>query len=373
MTSEKKFDFIRHTDKVSSKLKPEEVSDSEVEEMRRKALAANPHIKDLDEKSLRHLILFEKDAAVFGPQVEGRREKSSITFAGILRTQQEAKGFVDSIDSMPENAVVILGPGSPKDRCQETQWIYEQEIKAKASQSETSEKLTIFENQGLIAESELNEQNLGRVVMINRQNIEGIEAEKVGPWGPKYLDEMKGLFDKSIKDKETPAVKVWVSQDDEIDSLKKELLAQGIVKDEDIDKIDPALFQSVENTPEAVAKDIIKYFKQVLELTQEKYPGRPVHFIGSSHNMTMDVASLRLLGYQISRENLKSLSFDDAEDYEASVPLEGRNIRFENGKLIFSFREEEKEISTEELDELIKDNGILDQEAEERVSKWQSR
>lgn len=363
--------LIRHTEKVSSEKTPEDVTDEEIEQMRQKVADANPDFGDLDDDSLRHLVLCDQDAAIFGPDIGGKREKSSITFSGILRAQREAKDFAEHIKDMPGNAVIILGPGSPKDRCQETQWIYAQEIKAKAR--EKSAELTVFEDEGLVPQNVLDEQNLGRTVMINQENVEGIEAEKVGPWGPKYLDQLKSLLDKSMKDKETPAVKVWVSRDEEIDKLRAEFVEQGIIKDSDSEKLDPALFETKDNTPEAVAKDIITYIKQVLELGREKYPDRPVYFLGSSHNMTMDVASLRLLGHKITRENLKKLALDDNDDYEASLPIEGRSMRFENGKFIFSFRGEEKELSPEELEELTKDNGILDQEAEERVREWQKQ
>jgi len=362
-------DFIRHTDKVSNKLTPEDVSDDEIKNMREKVLAVNPDLKEVDDESLRHLVLFEKDSAVFGPEIDGKTEKSSITFAGILRTQQEAKNFTDNIDNLPENAVIILGKGSPKDRCQETEWIYGQEIKTKAN---NNENLKIFENEGLISEEDLDKQNIGKAVMINNEDIEGIDSKKVGPWGPEYLGDMKKWVKKEVEDKETPAVKVWVALKSEVENLKEEFVEQGIIDESNSAEIDPALFKIKENTPEIVAKDVIKYFKQVLESSQEKYPNRPVHFLSASHNMILDVASLRLLGHKISRENLNKLALDDNEDYEASLPLESRRIRFEGGKLIFSFRGKEKELSLEELEDLTKDGGILDQEAEERFKEWQS-
>lgn len=335
--------------------------------MRAKVKATNPDINYVDDESLRHLVLFEKDSSVFGPEVDGKREKSNITFEGILRTQREARNFTENIDSLDKNAVIILGPGSPKDRCQETEWIYAQEIKARA---ENDESLEVFENKGLIPENELNENS--RVVMINQENFKGIESEKVGLWGPEYLSQMKNLFDKSVKDKETPAVKVWVALKNEVDALRKEFVDQGIIDEGNSVEIDPVLFQTKENTPEIVAKNVIKYFKQVFESSQQKYPHRPVHFISVSHNMILDVASLRLLGHKINRENLKELTLGNDKDYEASLPLEGRSMKFENGKLIFSFRGEEKEFTIEELEELTKDGGVLDQEAEERVKEWQS-
>ncbi|GEM_PF-5083929 len=369
---DKTLEFIRHADKVSSKLTPEDVSEDEIEKMRAKVKATNPDIDDSDEESLRNLVLLEKDSAVFGPEIDGKKEKSSITFAGILRTQQEAKEFAKKMEHSDEEAVIIIGPGSPKDRCQETEWIYEQELKKAHGVASDGVYNAHSEENGIPSQKELDEGDYARVAFVNNKNIEGIEAEKVGPWGPEYLSQMKDLVNESVEDKETPAIKVWVALKNEVDTLRKEFVDQGIIDEDKLTEIDPALFKTKENTPEMVARDVIKYFKQVLETCLEKYPDREVHFISASHNMILDVASLRLLGHKISRENLKELKLPNNKDYEASFPLESRSIKFIKGTLLFHFRGKEKKFTTRDLEKLTKDGGTLDQEAEERLKEWQS-
>ena len=357
--------LIRHTEKVESKKTPEEVTPDEIEEMSKKVIAANPEVR-LDDDSLRHLVLQEQDAAVFG-QKEG--EKSSITFAGIVRAQAEASQFAKGIDKMPDNAVVILGPGSPKDRCQETQAIYERELKARASKQDG---LEIIEDQGLVSEEKLDQQGAKRVAIINHGSLEGIEADQVGPWGPEYLSKLKKGFDQEVKDKETPAILVWAARQEEVEELRAELQEKRVIKADQAKEVDPSKFETKDNTPEAIAKEIIAYLRDVMKQLQEKYPDRPVYFQSVSHNMIMDVATLRLLGERISRESLNKLGDTADGDYEASRPLEGRSVKFEGDKLIISFRDKEKEWTLEEIEELIKDEGILDQEAEERVKEWES-
>jgi len=357
--------LIRHTEKVGSKKTPEEVTPDEIKEIRKKVIETNPGVT-LDDQSLRHLVLREQDAAVFG-QEEGK--KSTITFAGIVRAQAEASQFAKGIDQMPDKSVVILGPGSPKDRCQETQDIYEQELKVAAGKKDG---LQIIEDQGLVPEGELDQQGAEKVVIINHDSPEGIEASQVGPWGPKYLSELKKGLNKEVGDKETPAVLVWAARKEEVEGLQAEFQAKGIMGADQAKAVNPSKFETKENTPETIAKEIITYLRDVMKQIQEKYPERSVYFQSISHNMILDVATLRLLGERISRESLKELSDKEDGDYEASRPLEGRTVKFEGDKLLISFRGKEKEWTLDQLEELIKDEGILDQEAEERVKEWQS-
>ncbi|MFH1235702.1 MAG: hypothetical protein V1685_02065, partial [Parcubacteria group bacterium] len=102
------------------------------------------------------------------------------------------------------------------------------------------------------------------------------------------------------------------------------------------------------------------------------YSDRPVYFLSVSHNMILDVASLRLLGEKICRESLRTIAAEGATDYEASRPLEGRSIRLEGDALIVSFRGQEKRWTPSELEELVRTDGILEQEAQERAAEWQT-
>lgn len=358
---DKRLDLSRHADKAVKKLALEDVTSWDLQNMKER-------IGDSEsEDYLRHLVLCERDAAITGQG--NKQEASALTFTGILRTQKEARSFVHDFRTLPDNAVIILGPGSPKDRCQETQWIYEQEIRSEARRPESS--FAVFEGEGFVSQDTLDRKGVGQAVVINYEKTDGIESEQAGPWSAEYFEDIKKMMSDGVYDKETPLMKIWVARGVEVDRVRKDIVKEGLMSINDAEAITPSLFRGKDNTPEARAKIFFQYVVEVLKAVQELYPDRPVYFRSFSHNMIMDAASLVLLGHEISRGSLRELADSEDADYVASRPLEGRSIRFENGRLIFSFRGREKEWTVDELNALVNEDGILDQKAEERFQEWQ--
>ncbi len=159
---------------------------------------------------------------------------------------------------------------------------------------------------------------------------------------------------KKYKNNSVLALKTWITKKDEVDDLKNEIV--GEVSDVDIEKIKPSDFNF---SPEDFILSYFKFLKRISEIADKHFPGRPWKCLQVGHDVQLDFSAMFLLEGEISLKAFEKIK-------KLRNFLESSQIDIHDGKMIFKYRDLEKEIEVG-FGELIEN---LKEASKKRKQEW---
>lgn len=268
--------------------------------------------------------------------------------------EQRTRFILENLEQAPAGTVLAFEPSNVK-RAEQTRGLFIDKLAELLKDRKDTEIVEIGESQ------ETADQILGRIK--NEPEKKFIISDLRGTWLIGFQDDESFMpavneWKNKLKGDESLLGKVWAAHKDEISSIAEELKSKGI--DVSLEEIDPKKFQT---TPEEQVLRFVKWIRAMRKIGASHFPDRSLILEGISHNLRSDYTTLALLGEDISVESINRVLGG-----EFRKPFERSSIIFEDsGNIKIKYREIEKEYSSDEFEEVVKN---IKEKLEKRKSEW---